>query len=379
MKTLTVFGTRPEAIKMAPVVTALQSFSSIQNLTCVTAQHRELLDQVLEIFGIVPEIDLDLMAREQRLPQLTANVIQGMTDVLEECRPDVVLVHGDTTTSFATALAAFYAGIPVAHVEAGLRTRNLSAPFPEEFNRQATARIARWNFAPTEEARQNLLAEGIEGASINVVGNTIVDALQLTVARIKSDPILLASIGNRLGSLLDPDWHTRDIVLITAHRRENFGSRLESICRAIAHLAESHPEALFVYPVHPNPNVRGPVAQLLSKLPNVRLTQPLDYPEFIWLLNSCRFALTDSGGVQEEAPILGKPVLLLRDSTERPEGVDNGAVRMVGASEQRIISESDKLLGDSAEYSRRSKRHSMLGDGNSATRIANCIIEASTQ
>ena len=359
---------------MAPVVRALGQRTEVESLTCVTGQHRGLLDQVLEVFEIVPDIDLDLMAPDQRLPLLTSRVLTAMDTVLAEVRPDLVLVHGDTTTAFATALAAFYAGIPVAHVEAGLRTHDVSAPFPEELNRQVTARIARWNFAPTLQARRNLLTEGVLESRVHVVGNTIVDSLNLTVDRIATDHSLMKVVRGTLGQTLGADWESREVILVTAHRRENFGQRLEAICRAIAQLAAKFPNALFVYPVHPNPQVIAPAKQLLAALPNVRLIEPLEYPAFVWLLNAARLTLTDSGGVQEEAPILGKPVLLMRDTTERPEGVEAGVVRIVGADEQTIVDATTKLLVDDDEYARMSSAVTLLGDGTAANQITNAIL-----
>lgn len=358
---------------MAPVVRALDSQPDIENFTCVTGQHRGLLDQVLKVFGIEPDIDLDVMEPGQQLARLTSRVLTSMDTVLSEIQPDAVLVHGDTTTSFATALASFYAGIPVAHVEAGLRTRDLLEPFPEELNRQGTARIARWNFAPTEEARYNLRQEHIDAGRIWVVGNTIVDALTLTVDRIAADPRLRGTVEGRLARILGDDWHMHPVVLVTAHRRENLGVRLESICQAIVEIAFTFPNLLLVYPVHPNPAIIATVRRMLGNLPNMRLVEPLEYPEFVWLLNAARLVLTDSGGVQEEAPILGKPVLLMRESTERPEGVDAGVVKLVGTDKQTIVAQVGLLMTDTNAYERMSRPVALLGDGSAAKQIVATI------
>ena len=358
---------------MAPVVRAFDSLPDVKNITCVTGQHRGLLDQVLNVFNIDPDLDLNVMEPGQRLAQVTSRVLTSIEGVLAEVQPDAVLVHGDTTTSFATALAAFYEDIPVAHVEAGLRTRDLRAPFPEELNRQGIARVAHWNFAPTEKARRNLLEEHIDDDRIWVVGNTVVEALTFSVDRIAAVPELRTTVESRLTELLGAEWNIRPVVLITAHRRENFGVRLESICRAIAEIATSFPEALLVYPVHPNPSVLAVVRDRLREFPNVRLIKPLEYPEFVWLLNAAEFTLTDSGGVQEEAPILGKPVLLMRDATERPEGVDAGVVKLVGSDERVIVAEASRLLTDADAYGRMSQSVALLGDGTTAAQVADII------
>ncbi len=369
MKTLTVFGTRPEAIKMAPLVHALADHPNFDSSVCVTAQHREMLDQVLKIFEMQPDIDLNLMRPGQDLFEVTSSVLLGMKQVLQEVQPDVVLVHGDTTTAMATAMAGFYAGIPVGHVEAGLRTHNLQAPFPEEFNRQVVGRVARWHFAPTEKSCQNLLDEKVSQETIYVTGNTVIDSLFWVLRRLDEDPQRKIKIESFLNRQLSFPWQTQRFVLITGHRRENFGQGFLQICEALRLLAHSFPKVHFVYPVHLNPAVQQPVFELLQALPNVHLLSPLEYEPFLLLLNRSYFVLTDSGGIQEEAPSLGKPVLVMREVTERPEAVTAGTVRLVGANCERIVANVAGLLSDSNSYAEMSKAHNPYGDGKACERI----------
>ena len=345
-KVLSVFGTRPEAIKMAPVVLALAADPRFESRVCVTAQHRQMLDQVLTLFGITPDRDLDVMQPGQDLFDVTSRVLLAMRDVLREERPDLVLVQGDTTTCFATALAAFYENVPVGHVEAGLRTGNLRAPFPEEGNRAMVSRIATLHFAPTEWSRQNLLREGIPDAAIHVTGNTVIDALLMVRDKVlAADPSRWrAQFGADLfGRITDP---ARRMILVTGHRRENFGQGFVDLCTAIRDLARAHPDWDFVYPVHLNPNVQKPVLEILGGLPNVALIAPQDYEPFVWLMVQCDLILTDSGGIQEEAPSLGKPVLVMRETTERPEAVEAGVVRLVGTGRDAIRGGVTTLLAD---------------------------------
>ena len=336
-KVLSVFGTRPEAIKMAPVVLALQASQQVEAKVCVTAQHRQMLDQVLELFNITPDYDLDVMQADQDLYDITSRILLGLRDVLKEYQPDLVLVHGDTTTCFAVSLAAFYQQIPVGHVEAGLRTGDLSAPFPEEANRSLVGRLAQYHFAPTELSRQNLLSESIDDQQITVTGNTVIDALLWVKQRLASydDSVWQSAIGESLFARL----HNNDtpMILITGHRRENFGQGFVDLCSAIKQLAEAHSDWEFVYPVHLNPNVQQPVYDILAGLGNMSLIDPQDYLPFTWLMNRSALILTDSGGIQEEAPSLGKPVLVMRDVTERPEAVEAGTVRLVGTDKAEII------------------------------------------
>lgn len=371
MRVLTVFGTRPEAIKMAPVVRALADDPSCEGLVCVTAQHREMLDQVLDLFAIRPDRDLDVMRENQDLAQLTAAVVTGMMDVLAELRPDRVLVHGDTTTTLATSLAAFYARIPVGHVEAGLRTGDMARPYPEEMNRRVADTLADMHFAPTERARANLLAEGTDPASVFVTGNTVIDALLDVAGRLKSDPALQRDMTARF-PFLDP---ARRLVLVTGHRRESFGEGFERICEALATLA-ARDDVQIVYPVHLNPNVQEPVNRHLGNLENVHLLAPLDYLPFVHLLAHCHVVVTDSGGIQEEAPSLGKPVLVMRDVTERPEAVEAGTVRLVGTDVGRIVEETARLLDDEDHYRAMSRAHNPYGDGQAAERILREIANA---
>ncbi|MEY4588866.1 MAG: hypothetical protein RL497_942 [Pseudomonadota bacterium] len=369
-KVMLVFGTRPEAIKMAPLVHKLKSESEIFDVqVCVTAQHRQMLDQVLKIFEIVPDIDLDIMRPGQDLFDVTANVLLGMKGVLGDLKPDVVLVHGDTTTTFATAMAGFYAGVPVGHVEAGLRTHDIYAPFPEEFNRQVASKVTRWHFAPTELSRANLIAERVENESITVTGNTVIDALHWVLNRIDTDIERSASLVKSLNQSLPFNWQSDCFVLITGHRRENFGDGFLQICEALSVLASKFGSVQFVYPVHLNPNVQKPVRTILAGLTNMHLIEPLDYEPFLYLLKHSHVVLTDSGGIQEEAPSLGKPVLVMRDVTERPEAVDAGTVELVGANKERIVAGVSRLLEDEAHYTAMSRAHNPYGDGKACDRI----------
>ena len=368
MKVMVVFGTRPEAIKMAPLVTELKQRSDLQTIVVVTAQHRQMLDQVLELFNIVPDEDLDLMSSGQTLPTLTARIVQGMSDVIARHRPDRVLVHGDTTTTFATALAAFYQRIPVGHVEAGLRTGNLYSPWPEEANRRLAGVLADLHFAPTEQAAVNLQAEQVLPSAIHVTGNTVIDALLATAKRIDTDASLEASLAS-LFPFLDA---SKRLVLVTGHRRENFGEGFEQICLGLARLAERQ-DVQVVYPVHLNPMVQEPVNRLLGHLPGVHLIPPQDYLPFIYLMRQAYLIITDSGGIQEEAPSLGKPVLVMRDTTERPEAVAAGTVRLVGTDATRIVAEASRLLDCPADYKRMAQATNPFGDGQASRRIANLL------
>lgn len=368
-KILLVFGTRPEAIKMAPLVKALQKDTEhFETRVCVTAQHRQMLDQVLEVFGITPEYDLNIMAPNQDLYDITAKVLLGLREVLKDFRPDTVLVHGDTTTSMAASLAAFYMQIPVGHVEAGLRTYNMLSPWPEEMNRQVTDRICTYYFAPTEQSKVNLLQENIDAKKIFITGNTVIDALLMAVDIISTT----AGVKEKMAKELQEKGYTvgdREYILVTGHRRENFGDGFLHICKAIKELAALHPEMDIVYPVHLNPNVQKPVYELLSGLSNVYLISPLDYLPFIYAMQHSTLLLTDSGGVQEEAPSLGKPVLVMRDTTERPEAVEAGTVKLVGTDAEAIVSNVTALLQDKEMYKRMSETHNPYGDGQACERI----------
>lgn len=379
-----IFGTRPEAIKMCPLVKAFQQDTlHFQTVVCVTAQHREMLDQVLHLFAIQPDYDLNIMKQGQDLYDITSRVLLGLREVLKKVQPDVVLVHGDTTTSAAAALAAFYQQIPVGHVEAGLRTHNIYSPWPEEMNRQLTSRIASYHFAPTPLSRQNLLEEGIVENKIYVVGNSVIDALHMVLREIKEN----AGIEQQIQALLNEaniplellsGWKRgeREMVLITGHRRENFGDGFIHICQAIRALSEKYPAVDFVYPMHLNPNVRKPIAEVFgadyqATHPNVYLIEPLDYLPFVYMMNHATLVLTDSGGIQEEAPGLGKPVLVMRDTTERPEAVTAGTVRLVGTDYHRIVEETTALLEKTSVYYEMSKAVNPYGDGNTCSRIVN--------
>ena len=368
-KILLVFGTRPEAIKKAPLVKALQKDTEhFETRVCVTAQHRQMLDQVLEVFGITPEYDLNIMAPNQDLYDITAKVLLGLREVLKDFRPDTVLVHGDTTTSMAASLAAFYMQIPVGHVEAGLRTYNMLSPWPEEMNRQVTDRICTYYFAPTEQSKVNLLQENIDAKKIFITGNTVIDALLMAVDIISTT----AGVKEKMAKELQEKGYTvgdREYILVTGHRRENCGDGFLHICKAIKELAALHPEMDIVYPVHLNPNVQKPVYELLSGLSNVYLISPLDYLPFIYAMQHSTLLLTDSGGVQEEAPSLGKPVLVMRDTTERPEAVEAGTVKLVGTNAEAIVSNVTALLLDKEMYKRMSETHNPYGDGQACERI----------
>ena len=382
MKTiLLVFGTRPEAIKMCPLVKEFKRFPDIfDTKVCVTGQHREMLDQVLHIFDIHPDYDLNIMKQGQDLYDITSRVLLGMRDILKEVKPDVVLVHGDTTTSTAAALAAFYQQIPVGHVEAGLRTYNIYSPWPEEMNRQITSRIATYNFAPTPLSKSNLMKENVKEDSIWVTGNTVIDALQQVARQIMQNDSIAIEISNGLRqagydvSRLDAN---RKLVLITGHRRENFGQGFINICTALRDLASLFPDVDFVYPMHLNPNVRNPILQVFGETPteckNMFFIEPLEYLSFVYLMEKSYLVLTDSGGIQEEAPGLGKPVLVMRDTTERPEAVDAGTVRLVGTDYDAIISSVTELLTDTTIYSRMSNAINPYGDGKACSRIVNCL------
>ena len=378
-----VFGTRPEAIKMAPLVKEFQKYpDKFQTIVCVTGQHREMLDQVLHIFEIRPDYDLNIMQQGQDLYDVTARVLIGMRDVLKEAQPDVVLVHGDTTTSTAAALAAFYQQIPVGHVEAGLRTHNIYSPWPEEMNRQITGRIATFHFSPTPLSRKNLLAEGVKEEQITVTGNTVIDALYMVVDKIKKDMELdceLEGILRHSGYDVQRLAQGKKMVLITGHRRENFGDGFISMCRAIQALTLKYPDVDFVYPMHLNPNVRRPIHQVfgedLAHLGNMFFIEPLEYLSFVYLMEKSFLVLTDSGGIQEEAPGLGKPVLVMRDTTERPEALDAGTVKLVGTDYDRIVSEVSALLEDVEYYDKMSKAVNPYGDGKACERIVRTFNE----
>lgn len=363
-KILFVFGTRPEAIKMAPLIKAFKADSeNFISKVCVTAQHREMLDQVLEFFEIIPDYDLDLMRPEQNLHSLTSLIIGETKIVFEEFKPDYLFVHGDTTTSMVSALSAFYLGIKVCHIEAGLRTNNKLSPFPEEINRQITGRIADLHFAPTTLSRTNLLAEKVSDETIVVTGNTVIDALLDSVKKVAD---LSNDITNPIREFIGD---STKVVLVTGHRRENHGHGFESICAALGHIANNEEDVKIIYPVHLNPNVQEPVNRILDGAKNVLLTKPLAYPEFIWLMNKSKIILTDSGGIQEEAPSLGKPVLVMRDTTERPEAVEAGTVILVGTDKEKIIKECNSLLNDDIRFERMSKLHNPYGDGQACLRI----------
>ena len=369
-KVMMVFGTRPEAIKMAPLYHALKALpDTFETMLCVTAQHRQMLDQVLKVFEITPDIDLNLMKPGQDLFDVTTSVLMGMRDVLRQHKPDALLVHGDTSTTLATAMAGFYLDVPVGHVEAGLRTHDLQAPFPEEFNRQVASKVTRWHFAPTEFSRKNLLAERVPEASITVTGNTVIDALFWVLGRIDADTQRRGAITHFLNEQLSFDWQHQRFVLMTGHRRENFGDGFLQICHALKDLASHYPAVQFVYPVHLNPNVQQPVNAILAALPNVHLIAPLDYEPFVYLLKHSHIVLTDSGGIQEEAPSLGKPVLVMRDVTERPEAIEAGTVRLVGADHDRIVANVAELLDNEASYADMSRAHNPYGDGKACERI----------
>lgn len=365
MKVLTVFGTRPEAIKMAPLVHALAQDSFFEARVCVTAQHREMLDQVLHLFSIVPDYDLNIMKPGQGLTEITCRILEGLKPILESFKPDVVLVHGDTTTTIATSLAAFYQRIPVGHVEAGLRTGDLYSPWPEEANRTLTGHLAMYHFAPTENSRQNLIKENVAEKRIFVTGNTVIDALITVRNRVLADDALRMQLSERYPFLSND----KKLILVTGHRRESFGRGFEKICHALAEIAGNNSNVQIVYPVHLNPNVSEPVNRILGHVDNVTLIEPQDYLPFVWLMNHAWLILTDSGGIQEEAPSLGKPVLVMRETTERPEAVKAGTVRLVGTDSARIVAEVNRLLNDEQEYQAMSHAHNPYGDGQACERI----------
>lgn len=368
-KVLTVFGTRPEAIKMAPLVHALTDDSRFESRACVTAQHREMLDQVLSLFKIVPEYDLDLMKPAQTLTDVTAGILKGMEDVLDDFKPDVVLVHGDTATTLATALAAYYKLIPVGHVEAGLRTGNIYSPWPEEGNRKLTGALTRYHFAPTETSKQNLLNENVDPSNIAVTGNTVIDALLWVKEKLDNDPAMQAKLA-MLFPMLDTE---KKLILVTGHRRESFGGGFERICEALRQIAGKHPESQIIYPVHLNPNVQEPVNRLLSDCDNVHLIPPQEYLPFVYLMTNSYLILTDSGGIQEEAPSLGKPVMVMRDTTERPEAVQAGTVKLVGTDVDLIVNEVESLLNDATAYSAMSRANNPYGNGHACQRILDIL------
>ena len=370
MKVLTVFGTRPEAIKMAPLVKRLDAEAGIDSKVCVTAQHRQMLDQGLDLFEIRPDHDLNVMRPGQDLYTMTSEILQSIRPIYERERPDVVLVHGDTTTTFAATLAAFYQRIPVGHVEAGRRTGNLYSPWPEEANRKLTGGLARLHFAPTDTSRENLMRENIPAENIVVTGNTVIDALLMVQRKLQASASLSDDLAGRFSFLRAG----ARLLLITGHRRENFGDGFERICEGIARLARRYPDMDLLYPVHLNPNVLGPVKRLLSDISNVHLIEPLDYLPFVYLMTRSTIILTDSGGVQEEAPSLGKPVLVMRDTTERPEAVSAGTVRLVGTDVDAIVTGVSELLDDAAEYARMSYAHNPYGDGLACERIVQSLL-----
>ena len=375
-KVLIVFGTRPEAIKMAPLVLAFQEQSTeIETKVCVTAQHREMLDQVLDIFHIVPDYDLNIMKPGQDLYDVTSNILLGMKEVLTEYKPDVVFVHGDTTTTIATAMSAFYQKIPVAHVEAGLRTGDIYSPWPEEANRKLTSQITKYHFTPTQTSKENLLKENISEDDIYVTGNTVIDALFWVLEKINKTESLKLLLSNTISKEFPAFGNGQRVVLITGHRRENFGQGFLDMCSAIKTLAEAHPDVNFVYPVHLNPNVQKPVLELLSGIENIYLISPLEYESFVYLMSKTYLILTDSGGIQEEAPSLGKPVLVMRDTTERPEALEAGTVKLVGTDPDIIVNEVTKLLVDTVCYDEMSQAHNPYGDGKACQKIVNIIKE----
>jgi len=371
MKILIVFGTRPEAIKMAPLVHALTKQPTTKCRVCVTAQHREMLDQVLQLFEITPDYDLNIMQPGQGLNEITTNILNGISPVLNDFQPDFVLVHGDTTTTFATSLASFYQQIAVGHIEAGLRTGNLYSPWPEEANRKLTSVLTDQHFAPTTTAQKNLIKENVDPKKIVVTGNTVIDALLWVQHKIKNDPILQENLANQF-SFRDTE---KRLILVTGHRRESFGSGFEQICEALRKIALDHQDIEIVYPVHLNPKVQEPVNRLLKEISNIHLIEPQDYLPFVYLMTQAHIILTDSGGIQEEAPSLGKPVLVMRDTTERPEAVDAGTVKLVGTDTQKIIQQVNILLNNQQAYQEMSHAHNPYGDGKACKRIVSAILK----
>lgn len=371
MKILTVFGTRPEAIKMAPLVHALAADERFESRCCVTAQHREMLDQVLELFKITPDYDLNLMKTGQTLPEITSRILLELTLVLKEFKPDVVLVHGDTATTFAASLAAYYEQIAVGHVEAGLRTGNIYSPWPEEGNRKLTGCLTKYHLAPTENSKANLLKENYAAENISVTGNTVIDALLMVKQQIENDTDLNVELSSQFPMLNE----NKKLILVTGHRRESFGGGFERICEALAQTAKVHPDCQILYPVHLNPNVQEPVNRILNDVDNVYLIEPQQYLPFVYLMNRAHIILTDSGGIQEEAPSLGKPVLVMRDTTERPEAVDAGTVRLVGTDVAKITSALNELLTNEESYKTMSRAHNPYGDGKACQRICDVLAK----
>ena len=371
LKILVVFGTRPEAIKMAPVIKILMTSNEIVCKVCVTGQHREMLDQVLDIFDIVPDYDLNLMKKNQSLNEITGSILNQMPSILDQFEPNLVLVHGDTATTFAASLSAYYHQIDVAHVEAGLRTENIYSPWPEEINRRLTARIAKIHFAPTQQAKQNLILENISKENIFITGNSVIDALLDTKAKIQSNASMLQNLRKDFGFL-----EQNKFILVTSHRRENFGLGISNICQALTDIAKKYPDLHIVYPVHLNPNVEKPVKQLLSHEKNITLMPPLDYLPFVYLMMNSYLILTDSGGLQEEAPALGKPVMVMRQNTERPEAIDAGTAKLVGTERAKIVECVSNLLEDKALYYKMSEAKNPFGDGTAAMKIKKVILSA---
>lgn len=372
IKNLIIFGTRPEAIKMAPLIKEFQKYpDQFETKVCITAQHREMLDQVLEFFEITPDFDLNLMKPDQNLYSLTADIITNLKPILEEFQPNYVYVHGDTTTTMASSLAAFYSGAQICHIEAGLRTFNMKSPFPEEMNRCVTGVVSHLHFAPTTTSKNNLLRENKKEENIIITGNSVIDALLFSVDKVNNANYIDAAI-TQLKTLLDPQ---KRLILVTGHRRENHGQGFINICEALRQIALENPDTQIIYPVHLNPNVQKPVYELLANIDNISLIAPLSYPAFVWLMEKSYLIITDSGGVQEEAPSLGKPVLVMRDTTERPEAVDAGTVILVGTDKEKIITTATKLLTDKKAYEQMGKLHNPYGDGQACNRIVNHILE----
>ncbi|WP_159737472.1 non-hydrolyzing UDP-N-acetylglucosamine 2-epimerase [Vibrio atypicus] len=369
IKVLTVFGTRPEAIKMAPLVKELDGAVGIEAKVCVTAQHREMLDQVLDLFNIKPDFDLDIMKTGQSLNDVTSRILLGLRPILQEFKPDIVLVHGDTATTLSASLAAYYEQVSIGHVEAGLRTGNIYSPWPEEGNRKLTGALSSLHFAPTQGSANNLLAENIDQTNVSITGNTVIDALMLVKQRLVEDSDLAETL-NHLFPMLDPN---KKLILVTGHRRESFGGGFERICESLAEIAENNPESQIIYPVHLNPNVQEPVNRILKGIDNIYLIEPQDYLPFVYLMDRSYLILTDSGGIQEEAPSLGKPVLVMRETTERPEAVEAGTVKLVGTDKATIISEVNRLIKDEEAYTKMSKAHNPYGDGQACNRIIGAI------
>ena len=370
MRVLVVFGTRPEAIKMAPLVRNLYAHPDVDAKVCVTAQHREMLDQVMELFGIEADFDLNIMMPGQTLTDITVNILKGMESVLHQCQPGAVLVHGDTTTTLAASLAAFYQQIPVGHVESGLRTGDIYSPWPEEANRKLTTTLTRWHFAPTEQSRENLLAESVPDRNIFVTGNTVIDALLEVNQKLKLDPEFSQMVARKFDFLDD----SKRMILVTGHRRESHGEGFERICQSLANIAKEYQNVQIVYPVHLNPNVREPVNRLLKDIENIYLIEPVGYKEFVFLMNRSYIILTDSGGVQEEGPSLGKPILVMRETTERPEAVEAGTVKLVGTDVEQIVNNCATLLTDEEAYNKMAYAHNPYGDGKACQRIIDALL-----